>query len=43
MMFLSEPIARDLASSDVVGHGAGTLFQGLPPSTLKTPGIAESR
>ena len=30
MIFLSETIARDLASSHVIGHGAGALLQGLP-------------
>ena len=30
MVFLSESIARQLASSEVIGRGAGTLFHSLP-------------
>jgi hypothetical protein len=30
MIFLSETVGRDLASSAVVGRGAGTLVHGLP-------------
>ena len=30
MLFLSEMVGRNLASSDVVGRGAGTLVHGLP-------------
>jgi hypothetical protein len=30
MISLSETTARDLASSDVIGRGAGTLLHGLP-------------
>jgi hypothetical protein len=48
MIFLSEPVSRDIASSDVAGHDAGTLFHGLldysqPQKTPVSRGLANLR
>ena len=34
MIFLSEPVQRNLASSDVIGRGVGALLHG-PPDHLQ--------